>query len=138
MKVDPDRRRKDLARIHIVAKALGLDDEARRDVIFSLTRQKSCADLDYTGLQLVREHLEERARSRGMKVGAAGVSSRDRMVRMIRALWLELGENGKLHDRSERALFSFTKRQTGVERPEWCSMRQKDQVIEALKAWLAR
>lgn len=135
--VDVDRRRRDLARIHIVSKALGLSEDERRDVIFSLTRQRSCADLDFSGLQTVREHLERRAVSQGIKVPSRKRSA-DPQTRMIRGLWLELGKSGKLKDGSFHALASFVRRQTGKDRLEWCDMRDKDKVIEALKAWTKR
>lgn len=132
-----DRRRRDLARIHIVSKALGFSDDERRDVIFSLTRQRSCADLDFTGLQTVREHLERRAVSQGIKVPGRERSA-DRQTRMIRGLWLELGKTGKLKDGSFRALASFVRRQTGKDRLEWCDLGDKEKVIEALKSWMKR
>lgn len=134
---DVDRRRRDLARIHIVSKALGLSEDERRDVVFLLTRQRSCADLDFTGLQQVREHLERRAVSQGVKLPTKG-RSQDPMTRMIRGLWIELGKCGKLEDRSERAMLSFVRRQTGKDRLEWCSPGDKNAVIEALKSWLKR
>lgn len=136
-RVDVDRRRRDLARIHIVSKALGLSEDERRDVIFSLTRQRSCADLDFSGLQTVREHLERRAVSQGIKVPAKQRSA-DRHSRMIRGLWLHLGKVGKLKDGSFSALGSFVRRQTGKDRLEWCDESDKNKVIEALKSWLKR
>lgn len=134
---DTDRRRRDLARIHIVSKALGLSEDERRDVVFALTRRHSCADLDFTGLQAVRDHLERRAVSQGVKIPTKGRSS-DAQIRMIRGLWIELGKRGKLEDKSPRALASFVRRQTGKDRLEWCSTTDKEKVIEGLKSWLKR
>lgn len=135
---DADRRRRDIARIHIVSKALGLTEDERRDVLFAITAKRSCSDLDFTGLQRVRSHLESRARSRGVKVPAGPPGVRDPMSRKIRALWLSLADVGKVVDRSEKALLAFVKRQTGKDRLEWCTMADKDKVIEALKAWTIR
>lgn len=51
------RRNRDIAAIHAAAKQLGMDDGAYRDMLFVVTRQRSCAALDFTGLQRVRDHL---------------------------------------------------------------------------------
>lgn len=137
---DPTRRRRDLAAIHVTSKKLGLSEDERRDVIYALTNHRSCSELDYTQLQRVRAHFAQRLRaSEGDRApGPVAGMARDPMSRKIRALWLTLAENGKVADRSESALLAFVRRQTGVDRLEWCSKEQKDQVIEALKAWTKR
>lgn len=135
MMTDPDRRRRDIARIHIIAKELGLSEDERRDVIFAIAQRRSCSELDYTGLARVRAHFEARV---GAHPRGAQKRATDPQSRKIRALWLALAAAGKVDDRSEKALLSFVKRQTGRDRLEWCSAAQKAVVIEALKAWMSR
>jgi phage gp16-like protein len=55
-------RNDDLAVIHIRKKELGLDDDAYRDLLFSIARVRSSADLDHAGRKLVRDHLDNLAR----------------------------------------------------------------------------
>lgn len=57
MKTDPQRRARDIKFIHAAARELGMDRAAYEDMLFALTRCRSCGDLDFTGLQRVREHL---------------------------------------------------------------------------------
>jgi phage gp16-like protein len=52
-----DRRKADLAKIHIAKKQLGLDDETYRAMLWTVARVKSSADLDEYGRQRVIEHL---------------------------------------------------------------------------------
>ncbi|RMG56323.1 MAG: regulatory protein GemA [Gammaproteobacteria bacterium] len=54
-----DRRRSDLARIHLAKKQLGLDDEAYRDMLWTIARVRSAADLDDFGRRKVIEHLRK-------------------------------------------------------------------------------
>jgi phage gp16-like protein len=56
--VDKDGARKaDLARIHIAKKALNLDDETYRDIMFAVARVRSSAQLDFTGRKRLIEHF---------------------------------------------------------------------------------
>lgn len=54
---DPQRRARDVKFIHAAARELGLDRAAYEDMLFTLTRCRSCSEMDFTGLQRVREHL---------------------------------------------------------------------------------
>lgn len=132
----PDRRRADLAQIHIAKEQLGLDDETYRDMLFTIGRVRSSADLDYAGRRKVLEHMK----SRGYRPGR-GRGSRyadDPLSRKILALWLEMRDQGVIENASNAALRAFLKRQTGVERLEWLNNKQADVVIESLKSWLER
>lgn len=62
--VDPQRRARDIKFIHAAARELGMDRTAYEDMLFSLTRHRSCGDLDFTALQRVKDHL--------LKCGAGG------------------------------------------------------------------
>lgn len=55
---DPDMRRRELAALHIAKKDLALDDDAWRDLLFTLERVRSSADLDMAGRRRVLEHLD--------------------------------------------------------------------------------
>ena len=97
--VNADRRRRDIARIHILAKELRLTEDERRDVIFAIAQKRSCSDLDFTGLARVRAHLEQRAAAAtGKRVPPSpgrprNMYDRDRgpMLRKIEAMLLDAG-----------------------------------------------
>lgn len=63
-----DVRRKELAKIHLGAKQLALDDDAYRDLLWTVARVRSARDLDEAGRRAVLEHMKGRgfkARSKG-------------------------------------------------------------------------
>jgi len=54
-----DTRRRDLAKIHIAKKQLGMDDETYRDMLLDVAGVKSAADLDDRGRSAVIKHLRK-------------------------------------------------------------------------------
>jgi phage gp16-like protein len=125
-------RQKHLAQIHIAKKALQLDDDAYRDLLFSVAHVRSASDLDQAGRRLVLEHFR--------KCGWKNESGRpaDPQSRKIRSLWLQLRDLGALTDPGERALRAYVRRIAGVDRLEWLDGGQARTVIETLKQWVAR
>ena len=57
---------------------------------------------------------------------------------MIRYLWIQLHEVGKVKNSSEDALGAYVKRMTGVAALQWLDVKQASKVIEAMKKWLER
>jgi len=55
-----DQRTRDLAAIHVGKKALGLDDETYRQMLWTIARVRSSADLDHKGRAEVLEHMRAR------------------------------------------------------------------------------
>lgn len=51
----------------------------------------------------------------------------------IRATWLALYDCGIIRDPSDRAMLAFVKRMTGKDALPWCTIPDKQKVIEALK-----
>lgn len=129
-------RNRELAQIHIAKTALGLDDETYRDMLFTVGRVRSAADLDYAGRRKVLAHMK----SRGWKPGRAKRSkyANDPLSGKIMALWLELRDQGVITDASDKALATFCRDVGGADRPEWLNNKQAEKVIEGLKAWLER
>ncbi|MGZ8172845.1 MULTISPECIES: gp16 family protein [Methylobacter] len=62
----------------------------------------------------------------------------DAQSQKIRALWLEMHNQGIVRDPSESSLAIYVKRLTGVEALQWLDTRQASGVIEALKKWQKR
>jgi phage gp16-like protein len=61
-------RNRELAQIHIAKQQLGMEDDAYRDVLWSIARVRSAKDLDWTGRKRVLDHLK----SCGARLGHKG------------------------------------------------------------------
>jgi phage gp16-like protein len=134
----PDQREREIKLIHVGARELGLDRDSYEAMLWAVVRVRSSADLDFAGRKKVLDHLK----SKGFKVKPKAKSSRpltrDDQSRMIRGLWLELHQVGKVRDPSEDALASFVRRMTGVEALQWLTSAQASRIIEHLKKWRDR
>lgn len=64
------QRSRDLARIHCLKKELGLDDGTYRELLWTVARVRSAADLDAHGRQTVIDHM--RARQQQHPTGGRG------------------------------------------------------------------
>lgn len=138
MVTDPDRRRRDMARIHIAKKQLGLDDGTYRDMLWSVARVRSSADLDYTGLQRVLAHLtacgfKSTKGKRPHPGRPANIDSEDRgpLLRKIEAMLTDA--------RREWAYaHGMAKRMFRVEHCQFCAPEQLRKLIAALSYDQAR
>ena len=136
-----DNRRADLAQIHIGIKALGWDDAFYREILWSVCRARSSAELDMAGRLRLIAHL----RKCGFEPGARATARSPRPVaqpltpvqRKMWSLWQQLADAGLVANRRMPALLAFVKRQTKVERLEWLNGQQEDLVVESLKRWIA-
>lgn len=142
-----DNRRADLAQIHIGIKALGWDDAFYRQILWSVCRAKSAAELDMAGRLRLIAHLracgwQPAAKGAGgarpgSKPGSRSVAKPLSPVqRKMWSLWQQLADAGLVANRRMPALAAFATRQTGVARLEWLTTRQEDLVVESLKRWL--
>lgn len=132
-------RKAELAQIHIARAQLGLDEETYRAVLWTVGRVKSAKDLDWTGRKKLLEHF----RAKGWKPAPPKGAKAAKPVSggqegMIRALWSDLHDAGKVREPGEAALGSWLKRNRLPERVEWLDTKQLTRAIEALKKWLAR
>lgn len=99
-------RKSDLARIHMAKKDLGLDDDTYRDILFTVARVRSSAELDFTGRKRLIEHFRKcgwtgNSGNQAAKPGAAPRRARPKrptpaadvavMCRKVRAQLISLG-----------------------------------------------
>lgn len=142
-KLQEEKRKKLLAKVKIAQKQLLMDDDTYRDLLFSVTKQRSAAKLQVWEL----ENVLKRMAGLGFKAKPAKASgdrkqADDDQSKMLRALWIELHQAGKVRDPSEKSLAHFARGQfkttAGVEALQWLSVRQKRRLIEQLKNWLKR
>lgn len=131
-------RRADLAAIHIAKAALGWDDEMYRDIMFTVCRERSAGLLDHAGRKRLLAHLQACQRQHA---GTKAPRKREEWTpsaKLIWALWQQLADQGRVNERKRPALDAWIKRTTGVDRLEWLTDKQVDQVIESLKRWRDR
>lgn len=134
-----DLKRREIQLIHIAKQQLGMDEESYRAMLWLKARVKSSIELDFAGRKNVLDHLK----SCGFVVRPVHHErtrklADDPQSKMIRALWLQLHEAGKVHNPAESALAAFVKRQTKLAALQWLNAKQASQIIEELKKWLAR
>ncbi|HAF44699.1 MAG TPA: regulatory protein GemA [Gallionellaceae bacterium] len=129
-------QKREIQLIKIAQKQLGMDDDAYRDILFTLTRKRSSTELDFAERKKVLEHFEACGFKRTPKQPRKLAD--DPQSKLIRSLWLQLHEAGKVRNPSESALAAFVKRQVGRDDLHWLNAREASSVIEDLKKWLAR
>lgn len=129
-------KRRDIQIIHIAKQQLDMDEETYRAMLWTVARVKSSTELDFAGRKKVLDHMEacgfKRTKPQPRKLAD------DPQSKMIRALWLQLHEAGKVRNPSESALAAFAKRQTGRDALQWLNAKEASALIEELKKWLAR
>ena len=155
----PDRRRSELARIHIGAKQLvGDDDDAYRDMLEAVTGKRSAAELDEDGRREVLEHLaacgvkfERKAPApaprdgddpgdRGLKARPARPRPRPELapyIKTIDALCINHLGGRKPRGWAEAILRNMTK--SGHRTPlEWAPAGQLQEVAQAIRVDIRR
>jgi hypothetical protein len=135
------RRRKELAKIHLGAKAIGLKDDAYRDMLRLVTGKESAGDLSQAERVQVLEHLKSKGFDERRKPPKrAGTRPRDESAEAakIRALWLALYQLGAVRDPSEAAIGAYVKRMSGKDAIQFLQQRDIAKVVNTLRAWCER
>ncbi len=129
-----EQRNSDLAMIHIAKKQLAMEDEAYRDLLWSIGRVRSAADLDFAGRKRVLEHLRKcgfkplvkRATpATGWEWVNRASADRQPMLRKIAVILRDAG-------RGKAYVDAMVKRMFAVERIEFCAPDQLHAVTGAL------
>ncbi|PZO81626.1 MAG: GemA protein [Mesorhizobium amorphae] len=128
-----------LAAIHVAKKQLGLDDDTYRDLLERETGHRSAKGL--TSAQ--QENVLAAMRRQGFTPKAPSTRSeqpfKGRFAGILQAYWISAYHLGLVRDRSDSALISFVRRQTGIDHMRWLrDAAEAARVIEALKGWMAR
>ena len=128
-------RQSDLAQIHIAKKALGLDDAAYRDILWTVARVESSKDLDDAGRQRLLAHFK--------LCGWAPSKPKSELAktptgRKCLHLWGTLKKQGKVRDGRDGATEKFVLETAKVSHLRFMDSARWSVVIEALKAWEAR
>lgn len=122
------RRNAELAKIHCAKRDLALDDDAYRQMLWTVARVHSAKDLDEHGRRAVLNHL----RSRGWKPAVRGRGGRTRIPddrqalrRKIDAMLDEAGRTTAYGDGMARRICK-------VDRLDWCTPEQLRKIVAAL------
>lgn len=145
LKPASDRQRKALyAKIAAARKALGIEEDAYRDLLAARYEgARSAKDLSVADLDDLVGHFKAMGwtpappKSRPPVRSGARVLADRPEAKKARALWISLYHLGVVRDPSERALAAFGKRMTGVQALQWIH-GDFDKVIEALKGMATR
>ncbi|WP_454280231.1 regulatory protein GemA [Sphingomonas sp. Marseille-Q8236] len=132
MTADPRTARR--RAIFAAARDAGLDEEDRRAVQLRVTGKPSLTDMSLTDMDRVLADI----RGKGTGRSARPVGSTHAHVGKIWALWWSLYWLRGIDRPDEGALNTWVKRQTGVDAVRFLDHKTAVNVIEALKAWIAR
>lgn len=135
-----DRRAQDFKTIHGLARLLGLNDEAYRDMLNDRYHVRSSKDLNpQQRFQLIKE-LREKVHGNVQKfndLGKRKFKASPKQLRAIEAMWAQVSRATNAQDRS-KALNAFCKRLTGVEVITWICKDDAKIIIKAIQAMGAK
>lgn len=137
MTADPDTRRRELAQIHIAKAQINMADESYRDMLWTVGRVRSAADLDWAGRKSVLDHLRacgfkpkppvKPKPARGGAWDWVNNAAPDRQA-MLRKIAVML----KDADREKAYADGVAAHMFGIERVEFCAPDQLHKIVSAL------
>lgn len=125
--------------IHVGKTQLGLDDELYREVLESTTGKTSSKLLTVQQLEAVLDRMKQLGFEVETK-NKSGVKNLadDAQSKLIRHLWLQLHEAGKIRNGSEQALAKFVENRVGVSALQFLSSHHAGMIIDHLRQWCKR
>ena len=125
------------AKINIGCKELGID---KYDLIADRYGVESTKQLNRKQTWDLLEHLKVLGWKPkcGKKQKRTTPKYKSAAKRKVIALWLTMHETGVIKNKSDKALQSYVKRMTGVDRLSWCDDQQTGVVIQSLIEWAKR
>jgi phage gp16-like protein len=126
-----------IATIHALKNRIGLDDEAYRAMLSSMTGKHSSKLLTQDEAGHVIEAMQREAGAAWTRGAVAGLDAP--VARKLRALWIAGWNLGVVRDRSDRAMLAFLERQTRVSHTRFLRHPgDASKAVEGLKTWLSR
>ena len=121
------------AAIHAGLRQLGIEQEDARDLYERVTGKRSLREMN----DRERQGIVQALRQQGFKPASKGLQGR--FAKKLQALWIAAHNLGLVRDRTDGALITFVRRQTGIDHVRFVhDAADAAKAIEALKAWLAR
>lgn len=123
-----------LAKIHVLKKQAGLDDESYRDLLERETGLRSSADMTDDQHLKVIGALDRLVPGTETPNRATG-----KFAKKLQALWIAGYNLGVIRNRSDKAMIAFLRRQTGLDHTRFLrDPKDADKAIDALKLWMRR
>ncbi len=135
MSAAPDTRRRELAQIHIAKSQIGMTDDGYRDMLWTVARVRSAADLDWAGRKAVLDHLKacgfkarapKATRPTGWEWVNRAAADRQAMLRKIAVMLKAAGRDKAYVDAIARRMFS-------VDLVEFCKPDQLHRIVSSLE-----
>ncbi len=133
---------------HIGGKAMWSGDEdARKDWQQDKTEHRSCSDMTTEQLDAIVKELRKKGFLKNNNRSKYGPKSRGVVADVIRALWINMHQEGIIDDPAESAIGKYAKRMTkrhnnglGVDDLGWLwsDPELEQRVLESLKQWRKR
>lgn len=126
-----DTRRRELAKIHLAAKQLGMDDDTYRDMLWAIARTRTAKDLDEAGRRRVLDHLKAvgfkplPGSPRAGRPHNLGSEERGPQLAKIEAMLTSAGRAWAYADGIAKKMFH-------VDRVTFCNPEQLRKIIAAL------
>lgn len=133
-----DTRKLDLAKIHLAKAQLGMAEDTYRGLLATIGRVDSAADLDDAGRKALLAHFKRLGWAPRQPKREKTFLAKSPRGRLLLVLWGELYKKGRVDDGSEAALISYILNHTKLDRIEWLTGNQFNDMIEQLKKWVAR
>jgi len=118
-----DRRKSELAQIHIAKQQLGLDEDTYRQMLWTVGRVTSARDLDHAGRKSVLDHMESRGWKRHAKPKVSDLKKS--LVGKVEALLADMKLPWSYADGIARQMYKRDKLQ-------WCNTSELRGIITAL------
>ncbi|MGE6741744.1 gp16 family protein [Allorhizobium pseudoryzae] len=126
-----------IAAIHVAKKQLGLDDDTYRAKLEKITGKSSTKAMTEAERQTVLKVLRNEGFEPASKPVQKGLQGK--FAKKLQALWIAGYNLGVIRDRTDAALLTFIKRQTGLDHSRFLHHAEDARAaIEALKGWLQR
>ena len=128
-----------LAAIHVRKKQLGLDDDTYRAMLERVTGKRSAGEMSHAERLKVVAEMDRQGGASARTSKSARKGFEGRFAKKLQALWIAAWNLGLVRDRTDAALVSFIRRQTGLDHVRFLhDPADAKKAIEALKGWIAR
>ena len=127
---------KNVAKIKIAQKQLGMADDTYRALLNRLTGKTSAAALSVTEQYKVLAEMERLGFKPSKPHASKGLQKP--ASRKLLMLWRDLYQSGHVQNQSTGALAAWVKSQTDKDHIDWLTPKEASRLIETLKTWLKR
>lgn len=130
-------RKRDLAMIHVGAKAIGMNLDDYRAMLFRISGRRSAGDLIPSERQAVLAELKRMGWNERRPSDGKQFQGGDQLA-FLRYLWERFSDAGKAKIPGEPGLCRWLNARFKVQKPEWLNPTQRNAAIGALKDMISR